>query len=953
MITTFNKKITSVLLTVLMLVSLALPVFAEEINDEAVEEKYVIPTEELAHQNNTEYRGEGMVVAVIDRSFNRYLNHWVLTDESTAKITEDTLKGLKNELNAKKFAYHNAKVPFMYNYCTGSADFNDADIHGTHIAGLIGGNDKESGNGFNGVVPEAQLLFMGVFDGYGAADPSLIAAAVTDAITLGADVINMSVGILGGFEDGFPFNEEVTAAIAAAEEAGISVICAAGNAGNNYEGSYYSNMYNVHLPLTNVIDNGTIASPAVMDSAIAVGSIGADYEVWNYITLDDENETKIKISDSTEFEIPDLGAPFTRIFDGQTLEYIVIPGLGAPEDYEGIDVTDKLALISRGELTFTDKLLNAEEAGAVGAIIYNNIPDEGANVNMLMEGANIPGIFISMEDGLMMAEADVKSVIIAETDPHYFPTGGDSVPLLSSSVGPTPGLKLKPDVMAKGGSVLSLAMGETLRRLTGTSMSAGYVSGTTALLKQYLRANDMPEDPAYIRALLINSAKPSAVDGIIFSPRIQGGGVIDIDAMLGTEILLTGGDGRAKIELGDKLGKTFKIDYTITNITDAPLTAVIKSAPLTDDYMSFELVEGEESPYFISDISAAISEANIYADTRYTNVNIYSDRYKEYSIKLDAGESRDLTLNVYLDDAFVKANSKIFTEGFFIDGYIIAEVTESGSVSSIPFMGFYGDWANLTILDNFVYDSSESYFRQSSLYTYIDYAGMPVTWIAGENFVDDFAVPEMKHIAFSPNFDGMADEIYMTLALLRSATLEEMTLTDSDGNIIDELTDSVFLQKTILAPDYFNLISAILWTGDDGVNEFYIYPDGEYTLTITLKSVYDGAKPQTYVISFILDTEQPEVESYEITDTDDGQVLTLSCTDNHCIQSAEIYDTFANIYIDMVYESHDDDECGEVEFTVNLVDFIENGTRYVYVDVYDYAFNSKTFKIDLIDYINP
>ena len=944
MITTFNKKVTAVILALMMLVSLALPIFAEE-------EKHIIPAEELAYHNNTEYRGEGMVVAVIDNSFNTFLDHWVLTDESTAKITEETLKELKNELNAKKFAYHNAKVPFIYNYCKGSAKIVTADIHGTHVAGLIAANDKDSGNGFNGVVPEAQLLFMSVFDEYGKADPSLIAAAVADAITLGADVINMSVGILGGFEDGFPFNEEVAAAITAAEDAGISVVCAAGNAGSNFAGSYYSNMYNVSLPLTNVIDNGTIATPAVMDSAIAVGSVSSDYEMWKYVTLADKSETKIKISDSTEFEIPDLGAPFTRIFDGQTLEYAVIPGLGLPEDFDGIDVTGKLALISRGEITFTDKLINAEAAGAVGAVIYNNIPNDGANVSMIMAGANIPAVFISMEDGLMMAESDTKSVIIAETDPHYFPTGAEGIPLLTSSAGPTPGLKLKPDVMAKGGNVLSLAAGEELGRLTGTSMSAGYVSGVTALVKQYLRANDMPEDPAYIRALLINAAKPSAVSGVMFSPRVQGGGVIDIDALLNTEVLLTGRDGRAKIELGDKLAKTFKIDYTITNVTDKPLTAVIKSAPLTDGYVSFELVEGEESPYFISDLNVPITEANVFADNRYTNVNIYSDKYKEYNVKLSAGESRNLTLTVYLDGDFVKDNSKIFTEGFFIDGYIIAEVKESGSVSSIPFMGFYGDWANLTILDNTTYDGNVSYFGQTCLYTYIAYAGINTMWLAGENFIDDLAVPESKHIAFSPNFDGMADEIHMTLALLRSATVEAMTITDSKGNIIDELTDSIFLQKTILAPDYFNLISALLWTGDDGVNEFYIYPDGEYKLTITLKSIYDGAKPQTYVISFVLDTEQPEVESYDITDTDDGLVLTVKCTDNHCIQGAEIYDTFANIYVEMMYEAHGGDECGEAEFTLNLTEFIESGTRYIYVDVYDYAFNSKTFKIDLIEYI--
>ena len=945
MITTLHKSITAVFLTALMLLSLTVSSFAAE-------EKYIVPDEELAYQNNTEYRGEGMVVAIIDKSFNLGLSHWVLTDDSTAKITEETLADVKGELNAKKFTYYNAKIPFVYNYHDEKAKNLSVDIHGTHIAGLIGANDKDSGNGFNGVVPEAQLLFMSVFDGYNSADPALICAAVYDAIVLGADVINMSVGILAGFEDGFPFDEEVTAAIAAAEEAGISVICAAGNAGNNYEGSYYANLYDINLPMVNVIDNGTVATPAVMESTVAVGSLASDFESWYYITLNDEDETKIKMNDSTRFDIPDLGGSFLHLFDGEILEYEVIPGLGMPEDFEGIDVTDKLALISRGDITFVDKLLNAEAAGAVGAIIYNNIPYAGANVTMVIEGANIPAVFISMEDGLLMAESETKSITVADADPYFFGSANGGLPLSLTSMGPTPGLKIKPDVMAKGGDVLSLAAMEgDLRRLTGTSMSAGYVSGVTAMLKQYLRASDMPEDPAYVRKLLINSAKPTAIDGVMFGPRVQGGGVIDIDSLFDTEVLLTGRDGRAKIELGDNLTKTFKIDYTITNVTDEPMTAVIKSAVLTDGYLTFDIEEEETVPYFISDVSAAVTDAKVYADNLYTNVNIYSDSYKEYEIELAAGESRDLALTVYLSGDFVKANAKIFTEGFFIDGYIMAEVMETGSVSSIPFMGFYGDWANLTILDNTMYDGKNSYFGQTGLYTYISYSGIEAMWVAGKNFIDEYAAAETKHIAFSPNFDGMADEIYMSLAFLRSATVEVMNITDSDGNIIDEITEPVFLQKTILAPDYFNLISSMLWAGDDGVNELYIYPDGEYKLTLTMRSVYDGAKPQTYVIPFMLDTEMPEAAEYDITATDDGLVLTVKCTDNHCIQGVSFYDTFSDIYTDMTNYAHDDSECGAVEFSMNLEEFIENGARYIYVDIFDYAFNSTTIKIDLIDYL--
>ena len=942
------KKIITVFLAALMVMSLTVTA--------AETEPITIPAEEIMYRNDTEYRGEGMVIAVIDKSFNTGLDHWTLTDDSTAKITEASLKALKGKLNAGKFEYYNSKIPFVYNYTAQDADVSNYDIHGTHIAGLIGANDKNIGDGFNGIVPEAQLLFMSVFDINGKTDESQIAAAIGDAVTLGADVINISAGIHAGLDDGTPFGAEVREAILAAEEAGVSVVCAAGNSGNNSNGSYYQMIHGIDLPSVNVIDNGMIAAPASMDQTIAVGSLSGNYYSYYYITLNDENETKIKMSDTTATELPELGGTFLELLDGSTLEYEMIPGLGSPEDYEGIDVTGKLAVISRGELMFSEKIINAQEAEAIGAVIYNNIPDEGANVNMLMAeaGVNIPAVFISMEDGLLMAELapEMNTVIIAATDPAYFSNEYSNMPLLSSSIGPTPGLKLKPDVMAIGDEILSLASKGDFRRLTGTSMSTGYVSGVTAMLKQYLRANDMSESPEYIRALMINSAVPSASvnGGIYFSPRIQGGGSINLETIFGTEVLLTGNDGRAKIELGDNLKKSFKINYTVTNITNEPKTVAITAAMLTDGYVTLES-EDENMPYFINDVSAAVPDAAMYTDKFYTNVNMYSPGYKEYTVELEAGESRDLTLSVTVKDDFIKENSKIFTDGFFLDGYIFAEVAESGSVSSIPFMGFYGDWANLPVVDNMIYDGNMSYFALTYLYTYIKEAGLEISWITGGNAYGDEGSWESRHISFSPNFDDTADHLYLSLALLRSAYVEEMTITDSKGKIIDNLDENVFVQKTILSSDYYNLISWELWRGDDGVNELYIYPDGEYTFTIKLRPAYDGAELQTFTLPFMLDTELPKLASYDISETDEGFVLSIECTDNHCIPTVAFYDTFAGIHHDLISEDHDDDECGKASFSINLEDFIENGTRYMYVDIYDYAFNCATVKIDLLDYI--
>ena len=55
------------------------------------------------------------------------------------------------------------------------------------------------------------------------------------------------------------------------------------------------------------------------------------------------------------------------------IEYVTIPGVGRPADYTGFDVKGKIALVRRGDTTFEEKANTAQEMGAAGIIIYNNV----------------------------------------------------------------------------------------------------------------------------------------------------------------------------------------------------------------------------------------------------------------------------------------------------------------------------------------------------------------------------------------------------------------------------------------------------------------------------------------------------------------------------------------------------------------------------------------------------
>lgn len=83
------------------------------------------------------------------------------------------------------------------------------------------------------------------------------------------------------------------------------------------------------------------------------------------------------------------------------------------------DLTGKLALIRRGACDFSTKVLNAQNAGAIGAIIVNhyaNADDTGATLVGMLGGVDgpavtIPAVFISRSSG----EAIIPSVDAGET----------------------------------------------------------------------------------------------------------------------------------------------------------------------------------------------------------------------------------------------------------------------------------------------------------------------------------------------------------------------------------------------------------------------------------------------------------------------------------------------------------------------------------------------------------
>ncbi|MBQ7873691.1 MAG: S8 family serine peptidase, partial [Oscillospiraceae bacterium] len=402
------------------------------------------------------YTGEGMKIAVIDTGLDiDHPNFQPLSDEKLTETsaTADTVAAVLSELNADSRynglvigdVYYNTKVAFGFNYCDDNLnithDYDDMGDHGTHVSGIAAANKIDESE-VVGVAPDAQLYVMKVFGYNGGAYSEDILAALEDALILGADVVNMSLGTTAGFTSD---SEEINAIYNRVAETNTVLSV---SVGNNYS-SGYANSWGTNQNLTSNPDNAVIGAPATYTNVLSIASV----ENWmiqrNYIAAGDY---KMPYSDTTAaYNLPSI----TSLTESYGVVYV--PGTGEAADFEGLDVTGKVVLVQRGVISFLDKCTNAEAAGAVACIVFNNADGE-FGMDLTGNTLSIPCISITMADGDYLVSA------LAE-DPEFtisFPT--DVTPMPSetayemsdfSSWGTAPDLTLEPDITAPGGNIYS------------------------------------------------------------------------------------------------------------------------------------------------------------------------------------------------------------------------------------------------------------------------------------------------------------------------------------------------------------------------------------------------------------------------------------------------------------------------------------------------------------------
>lgn len=792
---------------------------------------------------NYGYKGDGMVVSVIDTGIDSTHKDLKNIDTSSLKLSKDKVDEKVQALKHGK--YFTDKVPYGYNYADSNTQVVDttSEMHGMHVAGIIGANgDAEEasvGNAIRGVAPQAQLLAMKVFSNNtnikGAYTDDII-AAIEDSVKLGADVINMSLGSDSGLQDS---NDPEQAAIKNATDAGVLCVVAAGNSQTSTTTSSWSQPLNA----LGLKDTSTLGNPAIGSDAFSVASYENSKLLFPEVNITLGKGTVR----NTVFE-PAAGVNDVSVLAAS--HEFVYCGFGKDEEFRKLPfggLKGKIALVQRGEITFAEKALNALWARPDAVIMFNSEAGGDAPFKMTVDEAAIidmPVISIGRSDGMAILdsinkgdntfkfEATGKKVNIPNPD------AGDMSQY--SSWGPGPGLEFKPEITAPGGDIYSLANNNSYQSMSGTSMATPHVSGAEALILQGLKSKNLllRDKIEFAKNSAMNTSKivyDKYNDKAPISPRRQGAGLIQIENAIKNNVIATDKTGKAAAAL-KTIGQVTSFDINLKNYSSKDVTYTLDNGGVLTEVKSD---------------SALIKE---------TSIKNAEMSFNKTSITVKANSSETVAVTIKLPEGFEKNN--------YVEGYVKFNSSEEANPSLvIPYMGFYGDWSQEAIIDKPLYENG-SFVKLTSLYSFTSNGSILYLGFKG-NDSNNNPIIDSKDIAFSPNGDDINDKIGGILYLLRDAKKLKADIVDKKTNNILQTvyTKSNVVKNTLEEFNSEQGSSTILnngtWDGkvfNSSTGKYETAPEGEYIYRITAAADGLDSKDQVLDLPIKLDVTAPEIK---------------------------------------------------------------------------------------------
>lgn len=455
------------------------------------------------------------------------------------------------------------------------------------------------------------------------------------------------------------------------------------------------------------------------------------------------------------------------------------------------------------------------------------------------------------DDSTLSAPSSVDGVISVACC-----TEDNGIPEIStfSSKGVSEDLSLKPDMTELGEEVYSAFASNTYERMSGTSMAAPRAAGLYLLLSQRLSEIKSElkgrEKTEYIKNVMMNSAeliRDVNSDGYV-SPRYQGAGLVRGEKALECNALLTS-NGVSKVNLYDKLGTEFELPLELENTSGEDI--LFKKAELivmTDGCTA----AGAEGKRDISGSKALKFTANL-----------------SLLKSVGADEKKSVSVKVKLDEAQLKAHEKLFTNGFFIEGFVRLSGADNSCDISIPFLGFHGDWGAVPIF------ACDDYTKMTTGCSnqVVSRIGEDLVSVGANHVNGD---EKACGIYISPNGDELTDVIGFDMNNLREAASCSLDIYDKQGNkvyttSVQECINRGYSNTQVMAQNLEKL--------NDG---------GEYTAKLSAKINYKDAAEQSVSVDFKVDKTAPEIVKSETKTVGGRKILHLRVKDESCLDGIVI-----------------------------------------------------------------
>lgn len=810
-------------------------------------------------------KGQGQVVAVIDSGVDPAHDIFRLTDISKAKFkSEADIEEAKKKAGISYGKWYNNKIVYVHNYSDMNDNVKEDDpiSHGTHVAGTAVGNASQpSPNGeiIRGVAPEAQLMFLRVFSDTkgGQVQNFIYTKAVEDAVKLGADSINMSLGTASGSI--YDVGEITRQAFDAARKAGVTITVASTNMATN--GFWHSK------PLASTPDYGMTGTPSVNPNVISVASI-------NSLTKHESTEASVSVKElEGSKDFPDGKIPMHSFVERDAFRttipqsYLHVEN-GGLENYQGNQVNGRLVLTERGgQVSDLEKIKQLKSAGATGIIFYQTKEQGDTPTSFDLEGLGerFPvGVIGHRAGELLSQHADNYQLHISNS---FKRVPYDAAKQMSdfSSWGLSADGDLKPDVTLPGGMIYSSVNNGEYYMDRGTSMASPHAAGATVLVKQALKERFPHLSPEQLQVLVKQMTMSTAVPHVdeethaYSSVRQQGAGVMDVTAAALGDLYVTAKDAKSSLTLGN-VTDTFEFDVTIHNLSNQEKSVRYETTLQTD-----QVQDGKFTlhPRLLETLGGKESITIPANGQRTIHVSVDASKYKEEL-------------------------SKQMPNGYFLEGFVLVkDASNNKHLVSLPYVGFHGDYQNLRGIEKPIYEYTGSdkpfyYYKDktdypdekvpetperhpdnhfTSLISYVYENGESVAKTLGQDG-DHF---DGDQLYFSPNNDSSFDSIKVKAVMLRNVEnvhlsvykKEDTTRTNpiyEVGNEVHRKTDWSYRIGNRSEEFY-----EISWEGLD--KDGQQLPDGEYQFVITYRPTASGAKQQELNFKVKIDNTAPSIET--------------------------------------------------------------------------------------------